>query len=43
MNFDFLNRFMKTQEPINTLIPKVGVHLGMCGFIPSHSFTLSKV
>jgi len=41
MGFDPCNCFLKIQESIETLIPKVGTHLGMWGFIPSHSFTLS--
>jgi hypothetical protein len=40
MIFDPCNRLVKIQESMGTLIPKVGAHLGMCGFIPSHSPTL---
>ncbi len=36
MNFDP----WKFWKSIGTLTPKVGVHLGVCGFIPSHSPTL---
>jgi hypothetical protein len=39
MGFDPYNCFLKIRESIGTPIPKVGVHLGMCGFIPSHSPT----
>jgi hypothetical protein len=38
MSFDPLNFFMKIWDSIGTLIPKIGIHLGMCGFIPSHIF-----
>jgi hypothetical protein len=34
------NRFLKIQESMGTPTPKVGVHLGVWGFIPSHSPTL---
>jgi hypothetical protein len=34
MNFDPYNHSQWTPTP------KVGAHLGMCGFIPSHPFTL---
>jgi hypothetical protein len=40
MGFDPYNHFLKIQESIGTLIPKVKVHLGMWRFIPSHSPTL---
>jgi hypothetical protein len=40
MNFDPYNRPLNIQESIETPIPKVGAHLGMCEFIPSHSPTL---
>ncbi len=43
MNFDLWNLFLKIQESIQTPTPKVGAHLGMCGFIPSHFFTLPGV
>ncbi len=43
MSFDLSNRSLNIQEFIGTPTPKVGVHLGVCGFIPSHSLTLSKV
>jgi hypothetical protein len=37
MNFDPYNRLLKIRESIETPTPKVGAHLGVCGFIPSHS------
>ncbi len=40
MSFDPCNCSLKIQESTKTLTPKVGVPLGMWGFIPSHSFTL---
>jgi hypothetical protein len=40
MGFDPFNCFMKIWESIRTPILKVGVHLGVWGFIPSHSLTL---
>jgi hypothetical protein len=39
MSFDPYNCFMKIQESIETLIPKVKIHLGMWGFISSHFLT----
>jgi hypothetical protein len=36
MSFDFLNWFLQIQDSIETLILKVKVNLGVCGFIPSH-------
>jgi len=42
MNFDPCNCPLKILESIETLIPKVGTRLGVCGFIPSHSPPLSK-
>jgi len=41
MIFDPRNHLLKSQEFIGTLIPKVGAHLGVWGFIPSHSLALS--
>jgi hypothetical protein len=41
MGFDPCNYFLKIQESIETLTPKVGVHLGVWRFIPSHFPTLS--
>jgi hypothetical protein len=41
MSFDLCNRPMKIQESIGTLIPKMGVQLGVWGFIPSHFLKLS--
>jgi hypothetical protein len=40
MVFDPCNRLLKIQEFIGTSTPKVGAHLRVCGFIPSHSPTL---
>jgi hypothetical protein len=40
MGFDHYNRSLKIQESIETIIPKVGIRLGMWGFIPSHCPTL---
>jgi hypothetical protein len=45
MNFEHYNRwdlgFLKIWKSIGTLISKMGAHLGVCGFIPSHSLALS--
>jgi hypothetical protein len=41
MRFDPCNHFLKIQKSTGTLIPKVGAHLGVWGFIPSHSLALS--
>jgi hypothetical protein len=38
MGFDLYNRPLKIWESIGTPIPKMKVHLGVWGFIPSHSF-----
>jgi hypothetical protein len=40
MGFGPYNCSMNIWESIKTLTPKVGAHLGMPGFIPSHSPTL---
>jgi hypothetical protein len=40
MNFDPYNRLLKIQDSIGILTRKVGVHLGVWSFIPSHSPTL---
>jgi hypothetical protein len=40
MSFDPYNRSLKIRKSIGTPTPKVGVPLGVWGFIPSHSFTL---
>ncbi len=40
MGFDPYNYFMNIQESIRTLTPKAGAHLGMWGFILSHSCML---
>jgi len=41
MGFDPCNRPLKIWESIGTPIPKMGVHLGVWRFNPSHSFALS--
>ncbi len=41
MNCDPYNHSLKIRESIESLTAKVGAHLGMCGFIPSHPLTLS--
>jgi hypothetical protein len=41
MGFDSCNYSLKIQESIETTPPKVGAHLGVWRFIPSHSPTLS--
>jgi len=41
MNFDSCNFPLKIRESIGTLTPKMGAHLGVWGFIPSHSLALS--
>jgi hypothetical protein len=41
MNFDLSNHFIKIQNSIRNPTLKVGIRLGVCGFIPSHSFALS--
>jgi hypothetical protein len=47
MTFDLSNHYLKIQESIGTPIPKVevhlGVHLGVCGLIPSHSLAIPGV
>jgi hypothetical protein len=40
MNFDPCNHLLKIWKSIGTPIPQMGVHLGVWGFIPSHSFAL---
>jgi hypothetical protein len=40
MGFDPYNYFLKIRKSIWTPIPKMGVHLGVWKFIPSHSLTL---
>ncbi len=39
MNFDFWSCSLKIRESIGIPIPKMGAHLGMCEFFPSHSPT----
>jgi len=41
MGFDPCIRPLKIQKSIGTPTPKMGIHLGVWGFIPSHSFALS--
>jgi len=36
MNFDPFNHFLKIWKSIETQTPKMGAHLGVCGFIPLH-------
>jgi hypothetical protein len=43
MSFDLSNHSLEIQDSIRTSTPKVGIHLGMCGFIPSHSFTILRM
>jgi len=43
MGFDPYNCSLKIQKSIGILIPKVGAHLGVWGFILSHSPALSGV
>jgi hypothetical protein len=43
MSFDPSNHFLKIWDLIGIPTPKMGVHLGLCGFIPSQFFTFSKV
>jgi hypothetical protein len=40
MSFDLYNRPLKIRESIETPTPKVEVHFGMWGLIPSHSLAL---
>jgi hypothetical protein len=40
MNFHPSTCSLNIRESIKTPIPKMGIHLGMCGFTPSHSPTL---
>jgi hypothetical protein len=42
MGFDYCNHSMKIQGSIGTPTPKVGAHLGVWGFIPSHSPILPR-
>jgi hypothetical protein len=42
MGFDPYNCSLKMWEFIGTPIPKVGAHLGVWGFIPSHSPTFPR-
>jgi len=41
MSFNPCNRPLNIQKSTRTPIPKMGVHLGVWGFIPSHSFAFS--
>jgi pentatricopeptide repeat protein len=38
MSFDPWNTFLKIWDSIGIPIPEMGTHLGVCGFIPSHSW-----
>jgi hypothetical protein len=42
IGFNPCNCFLKIREPTGTPTPKVGAHLGVWGFIPSHSLALPK-
>ncbi len=42
MGFDPCIRPLKIRKSIGTLTPKMKVHLGFWGFIPSHSFALPR-
>jgi len=42
MGFNPYNYFLEIQEFIGTPSPKMGAHLGVWRFIPSHSPTLSR-
>ncbi len=42
MGFDAYNRSLKIQESIGTSTPKMGAHLGVWRFIPSHPPTLLR-
>jgi hypothetical protein len=42
MGFDPCNCSLKIWEFIGTPTPKMGAHLGMWGFIPSHSFAFPR-
>jgi hypothetical protein len=42
ISFDPFNRFLKIRESIETPTLKMWAHLGVCGFIPSHSPTLPR-
>jgi hypothetical protein len=43
MSFGPYNRSLKIRESIGAPIPQVGAHLGMWGFILSHSLALLGV
>jgi hypothetical protein len=43
MSFDPFNHFLKIWKSIGTQTPKVGAHLGVCGFIPSPSYVLWSI
>jgi len=42
MGFNPCNRSLKIRESTETPTPKVGTHLGVWGFIPSHSLAILK-
>ncbi len=41
MGFGPSNYSLKIRESIKTPIPKVGIHLGVCGLIPPHFLIVS--
>jgi hypothetical protein len=43
MNFDPSNCSMNIHKSLKSPTPKMGAHLEMCGFIPSHSHTFWNV
>jgi hypothetical protein len=43
LNFDLSNHSLKIRKSLRIQISKMGAHLGMCGFIPSHFPTFSEV
>jgi hypothetical protein len=43
MQFDPYNRALKIRESMGSLIHKIGVHLGVCDFIPSLSYILGSM
>jgi hypothetical protein len=43
MGFDLYNHSLKIRKSIWSLTPKMGAHLGVWGFIPSHSPTLQGI
>jgi hypothetical protein len=43
MSFDHYNHLLKIQESIRTPTPKVGIHLGLWGFICSLSYSFESM